>query len=188
MRIGILSDTHSPSTGKVPPPQVATAFEGVDLILHAGDIYTAGCLDWLEEIAPVLAVDHAGTSYFAGDDRVVEKRVVEAEGFRIGLMHEFMLPGLSGEVFPGAIASDFPAGRSIAQSLETVFGEPVDILVFGHTHYPLIEEHQGVLFVNPGSPSLPKHIRRLGTVAILEVEPSHREATLIDLTTLDPPA
>ena len=143
MKIGILSDTHSPSTGPVPPPQVATAFAGVDLIFHAGDIYTAGCLDWLERIAPVLAVDHVGTSYFEGDDRVVEKRVVEAEGFRIGLLHEFALPGLSGEPFPGAIAAGFPADRSLAAALQQVFGAEVDIVVFGHTHYSLIEEHRG---------------------------------------------
>lgn len=185
MRIGILSDTHSPSTGQVPPPQVATAFADVDLILHAGDIYTAGCLDWLEEIAPVLAVDHAGTSYFDADDRVLEKRVEQVEGFTIGLVHEFMLPGLSGELFPGAIGRDFPPDRSIAESLQTVFDANIDILVFGHTHYELIEEHQGVLFINPGSPSLPKHIRRLGTVAILELEPPRREAQLIELSTLN---
>ena len=186
MRIGILSDTHSPSTGQAPPPQVATAFRDVDLILHAGDIYTSGCLDWLEKIAPVLAVDHVGTSYFDADDRVEEKRVISVEGFTIGLMHEFMLPGLQGEPLPGAIGEGFPSERSIVESLRQVFDADLDIMVFGHTHYAMIEEHQGVLFVNPGSPSLPRHIRRLGEVAILDVTPGRREATIIRLADLEP--
>ena len=187
MRIGILSDTHSPSTGLVPPPQVATVFAGVDLILHAGDIYTSSCLDWLEEIAPVLAVDHVGTAYFDGDERVEEKRVIRAEGFTIGLMHEFMLPGLPGEPMPGAIAAGFAADGSIVESLRSVFDDEIDIMVFGHTHYAMIEEHQGVLFVNPGSPSLPRQIRRLGQVAILELSPGHREARLVELADIEPP-
>jgi predicted phosphodiesterase len=59
MRIGLISDTHSPAMGVHPPEQVARAFEGVDLILHAGDIYSSDCLDWLELIAPVIAVEVA---------------------------------------------------------------------------------------------------------------------------------
>ena len=60
MRIGLISDTHVPGGATEVPPQVATAFEGVDLILHAGNIYRTGTLDWLERIAPVKA---AGAIY-----------------------------------------------------------------------------------------------------------------------------
>ena len=35
--------------GKHPPEEVALAFADVDLILHAGDIYSSACLDWLEQ-------------------------------------------------------------------------------------------------------------------------------------------
>ena len=57
MRIGVISDTHTPGAAKEPPSEIVQAFEGVDLILHAGDIYIASCLDWLERIAPVMAVE-----------------------------------------------------------------------------------------------------------------------------------
>ncbi|PCJ14259.1 MAG: hypothetical protein COB10_04545 [Planctomycetota bacterium] len=40
--------------------------------------------------------------------------------------------------------------------------------MFGHTHEAVVEEHQGILLVNPGSPVLPMQIQRLGQVAILE--------------------
>ncbi len=47
MKIGLISDTHAPAFGATSPWQVEKAFEGVDLILHAGDIYTRRYLDWL---------------------------------------------------------------------------------------------------------------------------------------------
>ena len=55
MIVGVISDTHNPSVGVLPPPEVAIAFQGVNVILHAGDIYVPSCLDWLEAIAPVYA-------------------------------------------------------------------------------------------------------------------------------------
>ena len=56
MRIGLLSDTRIPGVAAEVPPHVTRAFEGVDLILHAGGIQAARVLDWLERIAPVKAV------------------------------------------------------------------------------------------------------------------------------------
>ena len=51
MKVGIISDTHNPNVGAEPPPEVATAFQGVDVILHAGDMHVIDVLDWLEESA-----------------------------------------------------------------------------------------------------------------------------------------
>ena len=56
MKLGIISDTHIPGGAPEVPTQVIKAFKGVDLILHAGNIYTSDVLDWLEQIAPVKAV------------------------------------------------------------------------------------------------------------------------------------
>ena len=57
MKIGLVSDTHLPNIGHALPDQLLSAFDGVDLILHAGDVYSPECLDWLERIAPILAVE-----------------------------------------------------------------------------------------------------------------------------------
>ena len=62
-----------------------------------------------------------------------------------------------------------------------MFGDPVNVVVFGHTHHAVVEKHQGVLIVNPGSPSLPKQIRRLGQVGILELLPDGAEAKIVEL-------
>ena len=181
MRIGVISDTHNPSVSKEPPPEVARAFEGVDLILHAGDIYTSSCLDWLERIAPVKAVELGSQVHFDGDPRVAEKRVLELEGYTIGMVHDLMLPGMTEEVRPGVIAKRLPSTSELPLAVEKFFGSAVDIVVFGHTHEAVTEEHEGILFVNPGSPSLPMQLRRLGQVAIMELKPGTREARIVDL-------
>jgi len=184
MKIGLISDTHIPSMGVEPPSQVVKAFEGVDLILHAGHVDVASCIKWLERIAPVTA-----TSWLVGSGeahpRVNTVKVVEAENHTIGLCHELILKSLGDDVIPGAIGRGFPPGESLPHALQGIFGKPVDIVVFGYTHEAMVETHQGVLFVNPGSPSLVKQNTRLGTVAILEITPESRAARIIDLPTLD---
>ena len=87
MRIGLISDTHLPSSIREPWPEVAAAFHGVDLILHAGDIVTSRILDWLEDIAPVLAA--MGNNDFGLDDhRVKAVHTLDVEGWRLGLIHD----------------------------------------------------------------------------------------------------
>ena len=57
MRLGVISDTHSAGSGRDLPPEILRELDGVDIILHCGDLECIGVLDVLEEIAPVLAVD-----------------------------------------------------------------------------------------------------------------------------------
>ncbi len=89
MRVGLLSDTHIPKAEKELPPELMEASRGVDLILHAGDIYITSVLDDLERIAPVLAArgddDHGDT---LTDQRVKEKHILELEGKTLWLIHE----------------------------------------------------------------------------------------------------
>ncbi|MBI2887547.1 MAG: metallophosphoesterase family protein [Chloroflexi bacterium] len=185
MKIGLISDTHIPSMGREPPPQVAQAFAGVDLILHAGDIYIQSCIEWLERIAPVQATTSWFGSAREGASRVSVPKVVEVEGHSVGLVHELILTGMSDDVFPGAIETSFPPGRSLPMALQNIFGKAVEIVVFGYTHEAMVELHQGVLLVNPGSPNTVKQVRKLGTVAILELTPERREARIIDLARLE---
>ena len=182
MKIGLISDTHVPSMGKEPPQQVIPAFEGVDLILHAGDVYTQECIEWLERIAPVESTLSFFASGAEAAPRVSPPAVVEVDGHSIGLVHKLeMMPE---DVFPGAISQEFPAGQSIPAELERVFGRPVDIVVFGYTHEAMIETHEGVLFVNPGSTSMVKQSVRLGSVAILDLTPEGPEARIVDLSSI----
>lgn len=182
MRIGVISDTHTPSVSSEPPQEVVRAFEGVDHIFHAGDILIASCLDWLEQIAPVTAVELGAHAHFSDDPRVEEKRVFEMAGYKIGMVHDLIIPGMGGEVMSGAIPREFPPEKSLPKAIEGVFGTALDVVVFGHTHYAMVEEHQGILLVNPGSPSLPRQVRRLGQVAILELLPEGSKAEILELS------
>ena len=174
MRIGVISDTHNPSVGSEPPPEVKAAFQSVDVIIHAGDIYVPACLDWLEEIAPVYAVELGAAAQFKEDARVVDKkRVIELEGHKIGLTHDLMVPGMAQEITEHSpLSKHFPPDSSLSGALETVFDAAVDV----------VEEFQNILMVNPGSPALPKQLRRLGQVAILELEPGQKSAEILNLS------
>ncbi len=181
MKTGLISDTHSPAMGKHPPEEVALAFADVDLILHAGDIYSSMCLDWLEQIAPVLAVEVPPAPCF-GDPRVARKRVVDVGGRPVGLVHDLVILGHGFEVAPGVMERQVGDDEPLADYLEHFFGERVEAVVFGDTHIPMVERHQGILFVNPGSPTLPRQRRELGMVGIMETDENGHEARIVQLS------
>ena len=117
-----------------------------------------------------------------GDPRVAEFQILEVEGNTIGMVNNLALRGMNDEIRPGIIDAHRLPDQSLPVMVERVFGTAVDIVVFGRTHHALVEEHQGILFINPGSPALPKNLRKLGNVAVLELTPEGRGARVIDLT------
>jgi putative phosphoesterase len=191
MLIGIISDTRIPGGASEIPQQVIRSFEGVDLILHAGGIHIPEVLDWLEQIAPVKAVGriHGGQAErptplaleSENDPRIAERQVLQLEGHVLGMVNNLQLDRFNDDVLPGVIGSTSFLDRSLPEIVEEFFGNAVDIVVFGRTLYPMVEEHHGVLFINPGSPSLPRNLVRLGNVAILNLTPHARVAKIIDL-------
>ncbi len=181
MRIGLISDTHIEGDASDMPCQVFEAFAAVDLILHCGDISSLSVLDRLETICPVIAVP--GYS----DPRVTDPRldsltrVLTAEGVHIGLVHHINWPGTPLEKMDGTL--EFPS-EPIADVLRRKFGSPVDVVAFGDSHKELIAAHEGILFVNPGSPTYPAVKNRagdLGTVAILSISRGKASAEIIHL-------
>lgn len=176
MRIGLISDTHIPTAMKHLWPQVYDAFRGVDLIMHGGDLMVPEVIDWLEEIAPVMAVHGNGdyTGYERSippqDPRLSEAKVLAVDGLRIGLVHDFQLP-------------EVPPLRTIESQVKHYFGRPVDVIVRGSTHRAEIITVKNVLIVNPGSPTFPNHANtRLGTVGFLDIADGHVDASLLQLT------
>jgi uncharacterized protein len=167
MRIGLVADTHIPRDVKGLPPHIKEAFKGVDLILHAGDIYIPGVLDELATIAPVLAARGNGDWAFPEDSRVKDCHIFDAGGFRIGLIHATILAELPRRHIDGVMKSEF--------------GGPVDVIVFGDTHIASIEKYEGVLLINPGSPTLPNGLFELGTVALSEINIGEIKARIVQL-------
>ncbi|MDW7650679.1 MAG: metallophosphoesterase family protein [Bacillota bacterium] len=137
MRIGVVSDTHIPARARQLPPALFTLFDGVDLILHAGDLVDENVLTELAAIAPVEAV--AGNmDSLAMHTRLGRKKILSPGGFRIGLIH-------------GDIGSN--RNKTPQRALEAFIADDVDCVVFGHSHQPYLEKVGGILLFNPGSPT-----------------------------------
>lgn len=160
MRIGLISDTHIPDVAPELPPEINEAFRGVDLILHAGDIYIPSVLDDLERIAPVLAAKGDDDPLDMLDDkRVKSKHVMKLGSYTLWLIHER----------PYTLVSQ-PKGEGVP-----------DIVVFGHEHLTTVQRYRDILFVNPGSPTFLNYRRGLGTVGILNINSTEAEASILQL-------
>ena len=122
--IGLISDTHGQLRA-----DVHTAFAGVELILHAGDVGGTDILRELELIAPTRAV--FGNTDPPGDPDLVERIDIEVGGVRIHVSHGHEL----GSPTPAKLLERYSA----------------DVIVYGHTHKQLVVEAHGRWVVNPGS-------------------------------------
>jgi putative phosphoesterase len=129
-RIGVISDTHIPHFKRL-PEAVWTHFVEVELIIHAGDLSRLSVIDELEMLASVVAVQGN-----IEEEEVVRalpiKRELLVGGLRIGIVH--ILGDAQNRA--GAARQEFPTARCV---------------VFGHSHVPYNQEHDGQLLFNPGS-------------------------------------
>jgi putative phosphoesterase len=145
MRLGVIADTHG-----LLRPEVFDAFAEVDHIVHAGDIGSLDLLSELEALAPVTAV-YGNTDGFDLRNRLPRVARVELDGFDIVVTH--------GDQF----------GSPTPEKLNAAFPE-AQILVYGHTHRPLLTIVDVVVTVmNPGSAG-PRRFTIPPSVGILELE------------------
>ncbi len=184
--IGLISDTHMAGNGRSLPDAALNALSGVDLILHCGDLECLGVLDYLEEVAPVLAVRGYEDPTELGERLASTTRVVRVEEVAIGMVHDIQWPTPRIATNPDGTGLVFPPGR-VSDLLTRKFGEPVDVVVFGDTHEELVCWHDGALFVNPGSPTYPGRRHKpgsLGTLALLRVDGRSVEVEMVELAQL----
>jgi putative phosphoesterase len=150
MLLGLISDTHG-----LLRPEALAALQGVDQILHAGDIGVPEILDKLTEIAPVIAV--RGNVDTQPWSRILpETELFEAEGETIYMLHDRARLDLK------------PKAAGIAA------------VIHGHSHQPKIEEINGVLYINPGSAG-PGRFNLPVSVGKLEIKKGKLTAELIEL-------
>ena len=167
VRIGLISDTHLPSlihSLDELGPEVGEFLASVELILHGGDISRPSVLDWMEAYAPVRAA--RGNHDVFDDPRVEDRQILEIEGWQIAMAHDLRRED-----------------RPIAEIIERDFnGLEPDIVIAGDTHVERLEYRDGVVLMNSGSPNLLHHKEtRLGTVAVLELEPGRLHAEILRL-------
>jgi len=135
--IGLVSDTHFPRFGRTLPRALEDGLRAakVSRILHMGDFTDVLAIGLFEAIAPFDAV--------AGNNdpeeiwtRFGRQKIVTVDGVRIGLVHG-------------------DAGRRNAHenALAAFAGQPVDVILYGHSHQPRVERRGAQLVANPGSPT-----------------------------------
>lgn len=167
-RIGFLADTHSnKADGSDLPDDVLTALKGVDLIVHLGDIGRKGILDRLAAVAPVMVPSGDGKGYVdhtAVGSGAAPVKVVEGGGRKVGLVFNLSQPDKKIAVGENGVPA-FPEGPVGPLLKRRVKEEQVDVVAFGGTHVGWSGTHDGVLFVNPGSPTLSE----VPTVAVLDL-------------------
>lgn len=155
MKVGLISDTH----GRL-RPEVFERFEGVQHILHAGDVGTQDILIELEAIAPITAV-WGNTDGFDLRRRLPETVEVELQGCRILVVHGHQL----GSPAAPALAAAYPG---------------FDVIVYGHTHRASVERVNGVLVVNPGAAG-PSRFGLVPSVAVLTLSTAPPSVSVLPL-------
>lgn len=135
MKIGIISDTHiSKGIGSL-HQSLIKSFDDVDIMIHAGDFIDQGLLNTLKKFKRFIGV-------FGNIDSeeiksvLKEKEIVELQGYKIGIYHGH------GE-----------GKTTIDRAYEQFKDMEVDIIIFGHSHQPIIKTYKNVLMLNPGSPT-----------------------------------
>ena len=150
MRIGVISDTHG-----LLRPEALALLQGCERIIHAGDIGKPEVLDALREIAP-LEVIRGNVDSDDWAAAIPERLDMRLGGLRIYVLHDLKTLDLD------------PAAAGI------------DVVIAGHSHQPLIEQREGVLYLNPGSAGR-RRFKLPISLALLDIEDGQPRAQLVTL-------
>ena len=159
--LGTVADTHisrGRPAGFLEP--VVDFFRRMDvgLILHAGDAGQASILQSLEQVAPVVAV--RGNADALDLIEMLPDRVwIEAGSQTVLLMHGHH-------------------GKTALKAARAAAAPEVDLIVFGHSHKPLIEREGRTILFNPGSPTERRWNPHFG-VGLIRVSDAEIEPELV---------
>ncbi len=150
MRIGLIADTHN-----LLRPEALAALQGVDHLIHAGDIGGPHILADLERIAP-LSVVRGNNDQDSWADAIPERLTLRFGAIALHVLHDLKQLDID------------PAAQGI------------DVVIAGHSHKPLHEKRNGVLYLNPGSAG-PRRFKLPIGVGLLHIEGRQVRAKLITL-------
>jgi len=150
MLIGVISDTHG-----LLRLEALVALAEVEHILHAGDVGTIEILDELKKIAPVTAI-RGNIDVYGECAKLPATEMVELGGRLFYMLHSVH----DLDIVPKATG--------------------IDVVVSGHSHKPVIERENGVMYLNPGSAG-PRRFSLPVSVALVTVAESGVEARLVGL-------
>lgn len=162
--IGLIADTHAPERCAALPPTLFEMLRGIDLLLHAGDVGKLWVLDQLSAIAPVIAV-HGNDDTVEAQRELPYQQLITIGGQRILLTHAHYPDRVQ------ELASRTPDAWAPILERRAAMGRSAGagIVVFGHTHVPMVCQHEGVWLVNPGAIASGNFITRqtVQTVALI---------------------
>jgi uncharacterized protein len=148
--IGVISDTHG-----LLRPAVIEALRGVEHILHAGDVGDPAILHALRKLAPVTAIrgniDEGGACAY-----LPPTEVITLAGHTLYMLHDRQALDLN------PVAAGFSA------------------VISGHSHKPLIEWRNGVLYMNPGSAG-PRRFSLPISLGLLKIQANSLQPELVTL-------
>ena len=174
--LGLIADTHIPDRVQHLHSDILPIFHdaGVTAILHAGDVSVPPVLSQLEQVAPVYAV--RGNKDIFHLRALPMSRLLQVDGVPVGLVHgQGSLWFYLREKF-----EVFTAGYSLGFYLPYLFRmlPQARVIVFGHSHMPMIRWVGDRLIINPGSASCPnkEHLRSIG---LLHIEAGEAKGELV---------
>lgn len=151
--LGLIADTHIPDRARGLRPDVIPTFReaGVTAILHAGDVSVPDVLTELETLAPVYAV--CGNRDIYRLRSLPMTRLLDFGGVKVGLAHG------QGSLwfYLHEKLRVYTVGYSLAFYLPYLHKTfpTAQVIVFGHSHNPVLQWHNGKLVINPGSACCP---------------------------------
>jgi putative phosphoesterase len=170
-KVGLLADTHiRKNDGSDLPDAVLKAFKGVDLIVHLGDIGKKVCVDRLSEVAPVMVQTEDRKGYHLAGSNDAGVYVIGS----VGLTFNLTQPDKK-----ITVGDDLTFDADMGTLLLKRFKQDVNVVAFAATHAPMQATYGDVLFVNPGSPTLP--MTAPGTVAILDLTKKVAAAKIVSI-------
>ena len=156
IRLGVIADTHG-----LFDSTIVRHFQGVNHIIHAGDIGERSVIQQLEVIAPVTAVSGNVDRY--EESGFPTESLIKLNGFRIAIRHVV-----------------FEAGKLTKEGRAFLDRTKPDICIFGHTHQPRNEWLGDTLLFNPGSAG-PKRFRLQRGIGVIAIENGSIKPTLVAL-------
>jgi len=132
MNIGVVSDTHNSDAGI--PNKILESLKNMDMILHAGDLMELKILESLKSVCKDVKAVWGNMDSKDIRKQLPEKQIISVGKYRIGLTHGSGAPAFLIELVTDIFKSD-----------------NVNIIIFGHSHYPINERRGKILYFNPGS-------------------------------------
>lgn len=148
--IGVISDTH----GLVRPEAMA-ALQGVELIIHGGDIGKAEVLQFLSTLAPVYAI-RGNNDRDGWAKKLPDVLKLQINGIKFHVIH------------------------NVNELQEIPNAAGIRAVISGHSHKPSIVKHDDVLFLNPGSAG-PRRFKLPVTIARLDIHRGNLSSKILEL-------